>query len=123
MEVITAYVTEEFGLKRTIVVLSSIVILVFCATFSSLSLGVWSDLQLFGMSLFDFFDSKILLPVGGLFISVFLGWFYPRKETLDELSNGGKLSVPLFNIYFFLLRYIVPVAIALIFINELGLTK
>ena len=106
--------------------LSSIVILVFCATLSSLSLGVWSDLQLFGMSLFDFFDylsSKILLPVGGLFISVFLGWFYPRKETLDELSNGGKLSVPLFNIYFFLLRYIVPVAIALIFINELGLTK
>lgn len=126
LEVITAYVTEEFKLKRTTVVLSSIVILVFCATFSSLSLGVWSDLQLFGMSLFDFFDylsSKILLPVGGLLISVFLGWFYPRKETLDELSNGGKLSVPLFNIYFFLLRYIVPVAIALIFINELGLTK
>ena len=126
LEVITAYVTEEFKLKRKTVILLSVGVLIISSGLSSLSLGVWSNLQLFGMSLFDFFDylsSKILLPVGGLFISVFLGWFYPRKETLDELSNGGKLSVPLFNIYFFLLRYIVPVAIVLIFINELGLNK
>jgi NSS family neurotransmitter:Na+ symporter len=126
LEVITAYVTEEFKLKRKTVILLSVGVLIISSGLSSLSLGVWSNLQLFGMSLFDFFDyfsSKILLPTGGLLISIFIGWFYKRKDTLDELSNGGKLAVPLFNIYFFLLRYIVPVAIVLIFINELGLNK
>lgn len=126
LEVITAYVSEEYKIKRRTVIICSCLVLIVFSALSSLSLGVWSHLQLFGMSLFDFFDyfsSKILLPVGGLLISIFLGWFYDRKAILDELSNGGKLAVPLFNVYFFLLRYIVPVAIALIFINELGLNK
>ncbi len=123
LEVITAYVSEEFKLKRATVVLGATMVLCVFSALSSLSLGAWSELQLFGMPLFDFWDytsSKILLPLGGLLISVFLGWFYDRNAVLDELSNGGKLAVPLFKIYMFLLRYIVPIAIVMIFVNELG---
>ncbi len=126
LEVIIAYASEEFKLKRSVVIFVATSILLIISFLSSLSLGAWSDLQLFGMSLFDFLDytsSKIMLPLGGMLISIFLGWFYDREAVLDELSNGGKLKVPIFKVYIFLLRYIVPVAIALIFINELGLFK
>ena len=51
----------------------------------------------------------------------FVGWYLKRSVSYEELTNGGKLKAGLFNLYIFLLRYVAPVAIILIFINELGL--
>ena len=38
-----------------------------------------------------------------------------------ELTNEGTLKAGFFNVYIFILRFIAPIGIALIFINELGL--
>jgi NSS family neurotransmitter:Na+ symporter len=123
-EVITAYVSEEFKLQRKKVIVGSSVVLIIVSSLCSLSLGVGSKLTIGGMRLFDLFDftsSKLFLPLGGLLISIFIGWFYNPKKIRDEISNQGKLSTKLFPVYYFLMRYFVPIAIIAIFLNELGL--
>jgi NSS family neurotransmitter:Na+ symporter len=61
-----------------------------------------------------------MLPLGGLLISLFVGWYLKRSLAYDELSNYGQLKTPYFPVYLFILRYVAPVAISLIFIRELG---
>ena len=71
------------------------------------------------MTLFDCFDAlpaKILMPVGGIIISLFTGWYLDRKLVEDELTNYGKLRFPLFPVFIFLLRWVIPVAIALVMV-------
>lgn len=123
-EVITAYISEEFHLSRKKVVVASSLLLMVGAVLSSLSLGPNSNLLINGKPLFqvlDFVTSKLFLPFGGLLISLFIGWFYKADDVRDELSNGGTLKNRFFPIYLFLMRYFVPLAILLIFFNELGL--
>ena len=125
-EVITAYISEEFHLSRKKVVAASSLLLMVGAVLSSLSLGPYSSLMINGKPLFevlDFVTSKLFLPFGGLLIALFIGWFYKADDIRDELSNGGKLKSRFFPIYLFLMRYFVPLAILLIFFNELGLLR
>lgn len=123
-EVVTAFIHEEFHVSRTTaarwVTGGCIALGILC----SLSLGVLQQVQWFHLTFFDLFDfvtAKIMLPLGGMFIALFTGWYLDRKLVLEEVSNGGTLKVPFFRLYIFILRYIAPVAIAVIFINELGL--
>ena len=125
-EVVTAYLHEEFKLTRrkaALLVTIGCTVLGICC---SLSLGVASGYTLCGMTLFDLFDfvtAKVMLPLGGFLIALFIGWYIDRKEVSEEVSNHGTMKVHTFKVLMFLLRYIAPVAIALIFINELGFLK
>jgi NSS family neurotransmitter:Na+ symporter len=122
-EVVTAYVSEEFSMKRRkaawIVTLACSFVGVFCA----LSFGPFSDVKFFGMSIFDFFDyitSNIFLPVGGMFISIFTGWYLDRKFVKGEVTNEGTVRAPYFKVFVFILRFVAPIAIGLILLNQLG---
>ena len=124
MEVITAYVTEERGWSRKRVVAVMSIILVVFAILCSLSLKADSSLVIGGVNLFEVFDyatSKFLMPFGGLCVAVFVGWYMKKNDVQDELIHGKNSMW--FTIYMFLLRYFVPLAIVLIFLNELGLFK
>lgn len=123
-EVVTAFLHEEFNLTRgraaTLVTLGCITI----GVFSSLSLGIMREYTLFDKGIFDLLDfvtAKIMLPLGGLLVSIFVGWYLKRSVSYEELTNGGKLKAVFFNLYIFILRFVAPVAISIIFINELGL--
>ena len=125
-EVVTAYVSEEFDMKRrkaaTIVTAACSAVGVVCA----LSFGPFDDVKLFGMSIFDLFDyvsSNIFLPVGGMFISIFTGWYLDKKLVHDEITNYGTLRVPYLRMIIFILRYLAPIAIAIILLNQLGLFR
>lgn len=126
LEVIVAYLSEEFKLSRTkAVVISSIGIFILgvCA---SLSMGIWSEVHVFGLTFFELFDSltaKILMPLGGIFISVFAGWVLKKEVLKAELSNEGKYKVAYLKIYLFLVKFITPIAIFFVLLNELGLVK
>jgi NSS family neurotransmitter:Na+ symporter len=54
-----------------------------------------------------------LLPLGGLLIAVFAGWAMKKEATRDELNS---LSSGQYSIWYFLIRYIVPPALLVIFI-------
>lgn len=125
-EVVTAYVSEEFTMTRrkaaTIVTIACSTVGVFCA----LSFGPLDGFKLFGMTLFDLFDyvsSNIFLPVGGMFIALFVGWYLDKKIVRDEVTNNGTLRAPYLRLIVFILRYVAPIAIGFILINQLGLIK
>lgn len=125
-EVVTAYVSEEFTMPRrkaaTIVTIACSTVGVFCA----LSFGPLDGFKLFGMTLFDLFDyvsSNIFLPVGGMFIALFVGWYLDKKIVRDEVTNNGTLRAPYLRLIVFILRYVAPIAIGFILINQLGLIK
>lgn len=123
-EVGTAFFHEEFNISRSraawIVTGGCSVIGVLC----SLSLTGYSGLQIAGKPLFDILDfttGQILLPLGGFLTCVFLGWFVPKRIPREQFTNWGALPGTLFGAYLFLVRFVCPVCIALIFLNQLGL--
>lgn len=126
LEVVVAYFSEELNMTRhkaTWVATISITIVGF---FCSLSLGPMSKFLIFGKNFFDLMDwtsANLLLPLGGLFITLFVGWVWGPKKTQEELSNKGELSVSYLNIFMFLCRYLAPIAIAVVFLNGVGLLK
>ena len=67
--------------------------------------------------------AKLMLPLGGLLISIFTGWYLDKKLVWSEITNNGTLKVPIYKLIIFILKYVAPIAISVIFINELGLLK
>lgn len=123
-EVSTAFFHEEFNISRkkaaTCVTASLCVLGAFC----SLSVGNRDWLIIGGRSLFDLFDfvtGQIMLPVAGFLTCIFLGWVVPTKVVKDEFTNEGTLRSTLFGVYLLLIRYVCPVCIVAIFLNQLGL--
>lgn len=124
LEVVVAYLTEQKNFSRKKALILSGCVLAITGSLCSLSLGVMSDFKLFGLTIFDLFDkvsSTYMMPIGAFFITIFVGWKLRKKNVLDELSNGGTIPVRGFSVIWFLIRYFVPVAIVLIFLNLLGL--
>ena len=64
-----------------------------------------------------------MLPVGGLFIVLFIGWYYKKQLTRDELSNMGTLKARYIPVFMFLVRYAAPIAITMVFLYSLGILK
>ena len=118
----TAYLHEEWHLSRRtaawVVSIGCVVLGVAC----SLSMGPWNGFTIGGMCLFDLFDfvsAKVIMPLGGILIALFTGWYLDRKLVEQEITNNGTLRIPLLRLFFFLTRWIAPLAITLIFVNEL----
>lgn len=91
---------------------------------SALSFGVLSDVKIFNLSIFDLADyltSNIALPVGALFISLFIGYQMKRIEVQKEFETGADSGRSLFKLWYFLIRYIVPIMIILVFLNSINL--
>lgn len=125
-EVATAYVHEEYQMTRRkaawLVSIGVSVIAVFC----SLSFGVLKEYTIGGLNIFeslDYLTAKVMMPIGGMFICIFVGMRIDKKILKAELTNKGTVTFYLFNAYAFFIKYIAPIAIAIIFVNELGLVS
>ena len=123
-EIGTAFFHEELKLHRQqatwILTNVCMVIAVFC----SLSVGAYSELQLFGMSLMDFCDfltAQLMLPTGAFLTSIMAGWFVSQQVMHDEFTNGGVLKESFFKAWLFSVRFIVPLCILLIFLHQFGI--
>lgn len=122
-EVSTAFFQEELHISRNraAMIVTSCCILI--GAVCSLSLMGWDALTIAGMSLFDVFDfvtGQIFLPVGGMLTCIFIGWYVPKKIVKDEFTNWGTLKGTVFGIYYFLIRFVCPLAILAIFLHQLG---
>jgi len=56
------------------------------------------------------------LPIGGFFIALFVGWFLSKSIEEKELGHHK-----LFNVWHFVIRYVTPVAVLIIFLNKVGI--
>ncbi len=122
VEVMTAWLSEEFKMGRRTAVGVSFVTLGIMGTLTSLSLNPGMGLTIFGkdvFSLLDYLSSNILLPAGGLMIVLFTGWRFAERDLRDELTGPNALDGKGFNRVYFLLKYIVPVAIAAVFLGNI----
>ena len=93
---------------------------------SSLSLGPWDFLKVFGMNLIDFLDyatSKLILPLTGLGSALFLGWRMKKADVVDEVTSSGMFSFRWQGVFLFIIRFIVPALILLIMVSQLLMTK
>ena len=120
-EVGTAYLVEEKGCTRN---KSCLILFLICWTVGAccaLSFGPLSNVQFFGRTIFDFFDnlsSNILMTLGSLLTVLFVGWRLKKTDIYDEFTNGGTLSsnAKIFGVLWFLIRFVCPIAISLIFL-------
>ena len=122
LEVVVTFCTEEMKIRRgpatALVSLCVFLLGILC----SLSLGLVPELKIFGMSFFDLMDftsSNLSLPIGGFFISIYVGWVLKKYITVRELTNFGSKKFSYLRFFFFLIRYIIPVAILLVFVSGL----
>ncbi|WP_217587790.1 sodium-dependent transporter [Lentibacillus saliphilus] len=93
---------------------------------AALSYGVLSDFTIFGKTMFDLSDylvSNILMPLGALAISIFAAFKIPRTVLLEELSMGSTIGKRIFAIWFLMIKYIVPIAIIIVFLDVTGVWK
>ena len=78
---------------------------------------------LFDRNLFDaldFLTANILLPVGGFFTCIFVGWKLDRHILRTQLTNDGALRFRIYGVLRLLLRYICPALLLLVFLDNLG---
>lgn len=121
-EVQVAYLHEQHAMSRGKALVWTTIVAIVLAMLCSLSLD--GSLNIFGRSIFDWFDyltSKFLMPLGGIGFVLFLGWFYPAADSRDELQHGGNEPEWMFRIWLWAIRTIVPAAIFVIFLHGLGL--
>ena len=120
-EITTAFLREQFHLSRQ---RAAVIVTTICAGLGiccSLSFGPWADVTVFGMGFFDLFDfvtAKFFMPLGGIFICLFVGWVMKRDVVRDELQGKG-ISPWLFNLLLLLIRFVAPVFISIVFLYEL----
>ena len=119
LEVTVAYITDEKGWSRrkAVWIFGSIIFLLGIP--SSLSFGVLKDFTLFaGHTFFDFLDkltSNYMLPIGGFFIALSLGWKYGLDRTMHELDPDTGIT-SLKELWGFAIKFISPVLVLLVFL-------
>jgi NSS family neurotransmitter:Na+ symporter len=124
LEVVVAYFVEELNMVRRKATVLATALISLLGLLAAGSWGWFENLMLFRKNVFgllNFTSANILLPLGGLFIVLFIGWFMTRSAVRAELSNEGSLRARYRMIFLFLVRFIAPVAIAIVFLNGIGI--
>lgn len=117
LEVVVSYLIDQRNMERKPAVLITAAIMTVTGIFASLSLGVMSGFTLLGVGVFDFFDiltDKIFLAIGGMLLAIFVGWVMKKEDLEDELTNQGTIKFGLFNVWYNLVKYVIPVAVAFV---------
>lgn len=86
------------------------------------SFNEWSEFKLFSMTMFELIDyitSNIMLPLGGIFMAIFVAWLMKSEDVTSELKVSAQNCG--YQIWNFLLRYIIPLAVTLVFLNAIGI--
>lgn len=86
----------------------------------ALSFNSWSDVKIFDKTIFNFLDyltANLMLPIGGFCIAVFAGWMMHQKDVRNELNLPDQQ----YEIWKFLVSYIAPAAVFIVFLHVLGL--
>lgn len=123
LEMPVAFFHERLGWSRPVAAVVIAVVCMLLAVGCSLSFGVWADVTLFGKGMFDFFDftvAKVFMPLGALLMCVFVGWVADARVVKDEITNGGTVGMNLYKGWIFIVKYVAPICLLLIFMNELG---
>ncbi|MFH1727640.1 MAG: sodium-dependent transporter [Pseudomonadota bacterium] len=115
LEVSVSYLIDEKKFSRKKATLSA-GIAVYILGF----LSAWPEIKIGKTTFFDIFDklaTNITMPLGGLLITLFAGWFISKQIKQDNLPKVfSSLGLDIWN---FLIKYITPAFVFIIFIAKL----
>jgi len=127
VEVPVAFLEEKFHLSRQKASIITVLSIVLVGSLAALSNSTLADIKLFGMTFFDLFDyttSNILLPLGGLFIAIFISWIWGYKKLSAALSNNGQLSNQgIIKVFYGTLLVVTPVLVTIVLLNGLKIIQ
>lgn len=124
MEVVVAYACEEFRISRRMAAMMASATVAVLATLCAVSQMPDSALTVGGLNLFDFFNnvsSDYMLPIGAFMIVIFAGWKMSRQVFANELTNGATVGMRIYTVLRPMIRYVIPLVIAMLFLSGLGL--
>lgn len=94
LEVVVAFLHNEWRLSRSTATIASFVLLFFLGSLSALSFGELNEFTLFGRNFFDFFDfvcTNFMMPVGGLAVAALMAWkAWPAMK--EELTSAKPIQ-------------------------------
>jgi NSS family neurotransmitter:Na+ symporter len=127
IEPAVAWLVENHGMTRVYAAMTAGLATWAFGLLTVLSFNRWSDIKLLAgievftdstiFDLLDYLTANIMLPLGGLLIAIFAAWKMSRESSMDELNMGDLFFYPLWR---FLVRYITPIAVIIVFLHAIG---
>lgn len=125
-EISIAWFCDDLHMTRRRATRLNIGIAMALGSLCALSFGCLGGFKIFGMTIFDFFDyvsSNVLLPVGGMLISIFAGWVLKKSLVRRELEISAGHTRRLAGALIFCMQYVAPVCILVVFLAGIGIIK
>ena len=122
LEAVISTAMDSFKISRLKSVLLCVSLTFILSVPNVLGFSEWSHIQVFGMSIFGFFDflsAKILLPLGGLLISVYVAHIWGFNKFMDE-TNRGSENLKVTPIWGPVMKFLIPIIILVILIYGLA---
>ena len=126
MEVLVATVTEVFGWSRGkgALIVGGVVFIIGIPSALSGSGGIFSNwTEIYGKNFFDTIDTfsfAWLLPINAILTAIFAGWVIEKAVRDQGFLEGSRLRI-LFRPWLFLVRWIVPIGIVFIMLDQGGI--
>lgn len=124
LEVNTAFLVDNYKIDRKKAALTAGFFIFLLGIPSSLAQGVLSNFAIFGLdflSAMDFLASYILMPFGAFMMTIFLVRVLGLDEAINEATNEGTIPFKIKVLWSFLVKYVVPIIIILVFLSSVGL--
>ncbi|MAA71530.1 MAG: sodium-dependent transporter [Bermanella sp.] len=118
-EPVVAWAVESKGMSRVAAATWIGIVIWLLGVGTLLSFNLWAEFKIFGRTIFDnldFLTANIMLPLGGLLIAIFVGWVMNKQDVQDELNMSNPV---MFKVWRFLVKFVAPVAVAIVLINGL----
>ena len=128
LEIFVPYVTETFPKqfdRKKASILGSIICMILAIPVS-FSFGIWGDVRILGLDIFTLYDNFIVLfayPLIAMFTAILVGWVWGKKNAMNAITNNGSLKSNIGEVWFFLVKYIIPVFLLIIVLTGFGIIK
>jgi NSS family neurotransmitter:Na+ symporter len=123
IEPAVTWLVENHNMRRMTACVWSGIVTWILGVGTVLSFNLWSEDKLFGKTFFDLLDyltANIMLPLGGLFIAVFAAWVMREADVREELAVVNRVG---YRLWRFLVRYVTPVCVVIVFLNAIGVIQ
>lgn len=119
LEVVVSFLIDEKQFSRKKAVFLSSAVMVLLCVLASLSLAnpAIGILNTGAFDVFDLLTDKIFLAIGGMLLCIFAGWRLNKQELYDEITNKGEIKFKMFDAWYGLVKYIIPITIAFVAFN------
>lgn len=128
LEVTTAYFVDEkkWPRKKAVLIIGTITLLL--GVPSALSFSPNTSVDIFGFTFFgitEFISSNLMLPIGGFFIAIFVGWIWGFDKVTEYVKEGSEKLFERFpwmiKGWKIVLRFIAPILIIIVLLSSLGI--